>query len=374
MYGIVWLTQSIRRNLGETCMFSTCKLAWLWWLTMPLSYNTTTSNTTSTTADHTSLRLAVDIVIAVFAVTGNFVVLRLLCLQNKPKTHFEWFIGNLAVVDLIFQLGYLLTEHYNVPFTTFCKIFFPIPSIFLVISMYTIVAIAIYRYKSVVHSLTFKPSKRYIHCTIGGLWLFSCIVFIPLYVVFHYNENTRQCYEYWSMPVLNKIYTIALFLAQYPIPLSIIIVCYTKIVVFLKHHRIAQNSIGTCGNQLQQAIKRKQDKEILHISVIIVLLYTILTLPLQVAWLSSIVFDSTTVSKYTFLFSSQLLSLHSCCNPIVYGVISKSFRAQFISYARSTCCCYRKTRTLTSVQGHDNTSVLSFHIEKRNCTLGTRTL
>jgi len=223
-------------------------------------------------------------------------------------------------------------------------------------SMYTVAAIAIFRCKAILNPMTFKPRKKSIYVTIAGIWIWAIVSDIPLSFVLQVNEQTRQCEEVWPSQMLKKAYTIASIVAQYPFPLTIIAIGYTKIVLYLKRHKIPQ-----CGlekeNRLQMTRKRKQDKEVLKISLIIVVFYIVLTLPIHLAWFSWDVLENSYLKNLFFGFADSLLLLHSCCNPLVYGSISRQFRAQLMAKLPSILCrCHssrnRRTESVASLDQH----------------------
>ena len=131
-------------------------------------------------------------------------------------------------------------------------------------------------------------------------------------------------------------------------------------MLYLKRHKIPHCGLGQ-ENNLQLARKRKENKEVLKISVIIAILYRVLTLPLQIQFLSYAVFENTSLANVLTFFASDLLIFHSCCNPIVYGTISRPFRAEIADCVRlchRSCC--RRNRTVKSVDG--NTQELGFNM------------
>ncbi|XP_020906346.1 neuropeptide Y receptor type 6-like [Exaiptasia diaphana] len=322
---------------------------------MALVDNITCNGTSSSVTESThklewKIKLGFNIFISILVFTGNALVLLLLT-GKKAKTRttpFEHFVGNLSVSDIAFEIGYLTVVYVKDRSSLFCKAILPIQSVCLTVSMHTVVAISIFRFQSTTKPLHFKPGRKTVHGTIAGLWGLALVLFIPIYIVLKYKSNYVQigyvCYEDWPSQTINKAYTVALFIAQYLLPLFAIAFCYVKIVLYLRRHTFPHDS---SGNQLQIARKRKQTMEVIRISVAIIILYNITTLPFQIAWLSSIVFQEKSFSEVVFLFSNELATLHSCCNPVVYGVISKRFRVEMKSYISNIfCCCRRKIYSL----------------------------
>lgn len=296
------------------------------------------------------IRLGVNIITFLVGLLGNFSVLWILRKHKSkpPRPPYEYFIANLSVADMVFGVTLVMEDYFEIPRSLFvCKAVIPIVSVTFQVGMHTVAAIAIFRCKAILSPFKYRPSCVIIFGTIAGLWIFAHCSFIPFYIVLYFDDETGKCGEKWPTQALNKVYTVSLFIIQYVIPLVIIAICYTRIVMFLKQH-VVPHSGSRKGNHLQVARKRKQDKLVMKMSVIIVLLYTLLTLPTQIAWLSWIVFENESIKDVVFMFSNELVLAHSCCNPIVYGLISKEFRKQLLVNCKALLQCLfcRKNRVI----------------------------
>ncbi|KAK3740933.1 hypothetical protein QZH41_006103 [Actinostola sp. cb2023] len=299
--------------------------------------STTTNSATTTTTLEWRVKLAVNIVISVVGFIGNLLVLLVLKRQKRKSiAPFEYFIGNLSIADLIMVVAYMIQEYFSIPGSTvYCKAFVPIISVAFTASMYTVTAIAIFREKAILNPLTFRPGRKAIYMTIAGIWIVGFVHIVPTYVAVDVMDG--ECALLWPSPMMAKVYIIALFVGQYGIPLTTMTVCYTKIVLFLKRHKMPHCEMDT-KNNLQMTRKRKQDKEVMKISVIIVVLYSVLSLPLQIFWLTLLVFGNPSMATIISLFADQLTLLHSCCNPLVYGSLSQKFRQRLVKFLRSISC------------------------------------
>ncbi|XP_031552010.1 neuropeptide FF receptor 1-like [Actinia tenebrosa] len=304
-------------------------------------------------------RLGIDITIFVVAVIGNFAVLVVIyTTRERRKTPFEILIANLSVADVLSVLLYFkYLIYFNIPRPKwYCKLVVPFFSSTQMVSVLTMTTIAIFPCRSIVHPFKTKPSTKLTYSTVAGLWLVANICLIPDYLV--REQYQGRCKEIWPSELLNKVYTVSLFVVQYMIPLTIIAISYTKIILYLKRNKVPQ--CGLTSDRIKQLkMTRKRDMEVIKISLIIVLLYTISTLPIHMAWILLIVFESNHMSSLIFKFSPQLLLLHSCCNPFVYGTISREYRSRFVQVLWSILCCVckiRRTQTgvLQTEQGQMN--------------------
>jgi hypothetical protein len=244
----------------------------------------------------------------------------------------------------------LMHIYLNVPKSmAYCKVFWPTPTIAFTGSVYTVTAIAFFRCRAILNPFKLKPSKRCIYGTIAGIWVLAHVSIIPLYIVM--TETKGKCQMIWSLQIYNKLYTVALTVFQYVIPVTIMAISYTKIVLYLKKHKIPQCGLDN-NTTIQLTLTRKRDMEVIKISVIIVLLYTILTLPGQIAWISKVVFENDDAASILFKFTNELFLLHSCCNPFIYGTISREFRSQSVNVLRHIFCCICKRNRMRTVVVH----------------------
>lgn len=307
--------------------------------------NSTSSNGKST--DWVSkVKLGFNVLFLVVGVVSNLLVVLFNAKIKKTRgqaSAYEYFISNLCVSEMAFISMTFIDIYHNLPLSlVYCKVVFPFLTMTLIVSMYTVAAIALFRCRAIVNPFKPKPSSKCIYLTIAGLWVFALIDVIPYAIVLDIKNGSSV--EVWPTQTLNKFYTIALFLVQYPLPLTILAVSYIKIVVFLKRHTIPQTGLSIASHMA----RRKRDMEVLKMSVIIVLLYAILTLPLQISWIAYI-FNYTKLHGVVSQFSDQLLLLHSCCNPFVYGTISREFRSQAMSIMRNVCNSVFRKNTIETV-------------------------
>ena len=69
---------------------------------------------------------------------------------------------------------------------------------------------------------------------------------------------------------------------------------------------------------------------ILKTVAVIVFLFSVLLLPNQVAWM---LLDFRNVSYEELWFVADIFSrLHSCLNPVVYGVMNKQYRRNYVTF------------------------------------------
>ena len=167
-----------------------------------------------------NLKLAVVASVVAVGFIGNLLVLVILK-RRKTKTRapYEYFVGNLSIADLAFEVAIVTYYHYHSTKSImplfFCKTLIQLVATSKAVSVYTVTAIAVFRLKAIT-SLNFKPARKVIHGTIVWTWIVGYVLYIPLFLVMDVDPTTGFCYEnLQSYRMMNKVYTVVLFLVQY---------------------------------------------------------------------------------------------------------------------------------------------------------------
>ena len=152
---------------------------------------------------------------------------------------------------------------------------------------------------------------------IAAIWFSSLIIVLPLSVVSETNNGI--CYENWPSINHRKAYTIALCILQFVMPLLIIGVAYARIGIYLRRSANPQSSLPALK-------RRKENIQVIKTLAMIVILFVICLLPGQ-----------------TVVNLADILDiLHSCLNPIVYGLSNKRFRRECIQHFFDCFTCGSK--------------------------------
>lgn len=172
----------------------------------------------------------------IVGVVGNVIVIWVLAAKRAQKRINEVFVLSLLISDLLVLLSNLPVNIYSMyyarpRFLIFCKLIYPLSTVFYIAGLYTTSSMAVIRCHLVVRRTRSSMGKREACKWIGGIWFGACCIVVPLSVV---NTTTsRGCYEKWPSFSHRKAYTAALFVLLYVLPLLIIAVAYTRIAVFL---------------------------------------------------------------------------------------------------------------------------------------------
>lgn len=319
-------------------------------ITVNITNNSSNSSPTAELTENIterSVRLSFYVATFLLGMVGNVLVMVILGKKNKRSIH-EMFIFNLAVSDLTFIAFCLPVNGYELfemipKIEFFCRFVFLMQTITYFTSIYTITSMAIHRCYVIVNPYKPKMSTKSASVWIAFIWLISLIIVIPIAVV---NRSVNdECQENWLDPYHAKVYTAALFVLQFLLPLCIIAIAYIWIGIYLVKNKGPQTSIGGKRRTASHQKKRKENKQIITTLAAIVVLFTICLLPGQIAWM---VRDFGTPKEQNdiavvFKFSDILDFIHACVNPIIYGLLTDKFRKDYKDILAKIFTCGKTT-------------------------------
>ena len=174
-----------------------------------------------------------------------------------------------------------------------------------------------------------NPLKRQLSITqslivIILLWFMAAITTIP-YIKYLGIIEDGTCKDVWPNAKSTQIYTASLFVIQYAIPLSIILICYIRIGLELTKGPVTYN-------RMLAKARGKEAKKVIKMLVIVTLTFAILTLPSSIMWmwLDFGNADKTFTSFYDLMDVLYILDfLNSATNPVIYTFCNESFSREF---------------------------------------------
>lgn len=206
-------------------------------------------------------------------------------------------------------------------------------------SVFTLAALAVTRYLTVVHPAWTYRSRmhRRIKVTVALLWVPASALAAPQFAFRTITfSSTVYCFAFLS-DVSQQVYSIALFLFGFALPLGIIVLMYAKIYCFLQHAR-------QIGNAPQ--LERYQ-RQVTHTSALLVLVFTLLWLPSYILMFSIVGGTLKGSLGYNiFALLARLLSSSvAVVNPVLYGFMSHKFRRDLLVLGREQCTWCRSCLT-----------------------------
>lgn len=308
-----------------------------------------------------SLKLGLEVLIALFGVVGNVLVTTVICRMGKKKKPADFYLLNLAIADLgflflTFPLGVIKEKMpCNWPLGEFtCLYLYPMPEIFHGSSVWCITVIAIHRYLKIVtlrpkrHSSR-KTSLRNSKIIIGFIWVISFFVFcLPLHFVVQYHELSNgltTCDPVWPSWdrswILPRLYVGLMTFFSYILPLFLIAVTYIKIghkincsSKFIKDMKIQHSVISTDDGKVVSLSRMElqrlhQNRRIKKILTPVVVVFAITMLPLSMLRIAIIwwpVIATQTYYEHLLFVVVVFVEINSSSNPLIYSLVSKDFR------------------------------------------------
>ena len=288
------------------------------------------------------IELVIIITVFVIGLLGNIFVLIIVHEKNSRKTVHGIFVTCLAVADLVllcFDSPVSILGRLNVASEIFnCRIHIIVVTIGYNAGLFTITSMAMHRCNIVTHPWKPKLKRKGALIWVSLIWLASFILVIPLIVVNKLTENV--CEEAWPTFGHRQAYTASLMTIQYIMPLLITAICYIRIWLFLKSRAVFPNNSGlTTAREAPGEENTRESIVILKTVAVIVLLFLVFLLPTQLAWM---LLDFRNISYKELWFASDILTrLHSCLNPVVYGVMNKQYRRSYVIFLSRMFCCSR---------------------------------
>ncbi|XP_075952133.1 galanin receptor type 1 [Anarhichas minor] len=253
--------------------------------------------------------------------------------KNQPPHGTDTLLLGLSAADLLLLL--CLPFHTSAitlgfwPFGSFlCKAISFLGVACSAASVFTLAALAVTRYLTVVHPTWVYRSRlhRRIKLTVALLWVPASALAAPQFAFRTVTASSAvYCFAFLS-DFSQLVYSIALFLFGFALPLGIIVLMYAKIYCFLRHARLLGNA-----PQLE-----RYQTQVTHTSALLVLVFTLLWLP-SYALMFSLIGGTVTGSsgyKTIAILARLLASSVAVVNPVLYGFMSRKFRQDLLELGR----------------------------------------
>ncbi|XP_023668124.2 neuropeptide FF receptor 1 like 2 [Paramormyrops kingsleyae] len=351
-----------------------------------LQGNESQCNATNATANRTnitffpyyqhSLPVAASFIFAylfifLLCMLGNILVCLIVLRDHRMRTVTNLFILNLAVSDLlvgIFCIPTTLVDNLITgwPFTNMvCKMSGLIQGTSVSASVFTLVAIAVDRFRCIVYPFQPKITLLVAKATIAMIWVLAVVIMCPSaamltvqrvenhYMVHEENYNRTYplytCYENWPEPGMRRVYTMVLFGHIYLVPLMLITLMYSRIGV-----KLYTSSVLTCAEPRDMVSARASTPEgrpvsqrkirVIKMLIVVALLFMLSWLPL---WTLMLLTDYgglegdqlELITGYIFPFAHWLAFSNSSVNPIIYGYYNENFKRGFQVFCQPHSCC-----------------------------------
>ncbi|XP_022243216.1 RYamide receptor-like [Limulus polyphemus] len=280
--------------------------------------------------------------VSLLAVVGNFCVLWIVATSLRMQTVTNFFIANLACADIIiglfsipFQFQAALLQRWVLPafMCAFCPF---VQTLSVNVSIFTLTAIALDRYRAVMFPLKARTTKLRAKFVILGIWAFAAAASVPyalaLRVTYVYDSATGNytkpfCNNVGIPKVIWKTYNPMLVCLQYFFPLFVISYAYGRMSLKLKDAQAPGNAEGA-----RDAGILRNKRKVIKMLAIVVALFSFCWLPFQSYNLLQEIFPQINNYKYinVIWFCCHWLAMsNSCYNPFIYAIYNERFKREF---------------------------------------------
>ncbi|KAM4852283.1 neuropeptide FF receptor 1 [Thomomys bottae] len=330
-----------------------------------------TNLTFSSYYQHSSLVAAMFIVayvlIFLLCMVGNALVCFIVLKNRHMRTVTNMFILNLAISDLlvgIFCMPTTLVDNLITgwPFdNATCKMSGLVQGMSVCASVFTLVAIAVERFRCIVHPFREKLTVRKALLAIAVIWALALLIMCPSAATLTVTREERHflldarnrsyplysCWEAWPEQRMRKVYTTVLFAHVYLVPMALLVVLYARIARKLCRAPPGPARDGGGGEEAAAAAEggraARRKARVVHMLVMVALFFSLSWLPL---WTLLLLIDYAelsepqlhVVSMYAFPLAHWLAFFHSSANPVIYGYFNENFRRGFQAAFRSQLC------------------------------------
>ena len=332
-------------------------------------------------------RIAPFAPIAFFALTGNPLVLAVVCGKKTMRKTINFFIANMALSDLIFtlvyiprvvtilSLGYKWLVH-GLAGLIFCHIVSSLVEITVIVSVLTIVAISVDRFLAVTFPLRAFVTTKMCAFVISAAWLVAVSVKIPTLFTSDLVEFQGKTYCIVDFDLTfgagsGQIYFKSVFIVLYAIPFFVTVLLNSAIVVTILKRRVPRYSLSEASNRQREETNRRVVRMVLVVVLAFLLCWSLYFVLMVLRK------NGVHVSCDVLYLRLLLAHFNAALTPWLYAMFSENFRQGFGDVLSKLECPVHFARQSDSVQctsttsGRQNSAVDKFEASFELQTLGS---
>ncbi|XP_026795368.3 gonadotropin-releasing hormone II receptor [Pangasianodon hypophthalmus] len=314
-------------------------------------------------------RVGATLVLFLFAAVSNLALLISVChgRGRRLASHLRPLITSLAAADLMMTFIVMpLDMVWNVTVQWhggdgLCKLLSFLKLFAMQASAFILVVISLDRQHAILHPLDTINAHRRNKRMLVLAWSLSLLLASPQLFIFRAIKAEKvdftQCVthgsfrERWQETVYNMFH----FVTLYVIPLLVMSCCYTRILVEINRQEHKNKAGESCLRRSRTDMIPKARMKTLKMTIIIVLSFIVCWTPYYLLgiwyWFQPDMLKVTPEYVHHLLFVFG--NLNTCCDPVIYGLYTPSFRADLARCwgCRSTSDSPRSLERLSARQG-----------------------
>ena len=280
------------------------------------------------------------ILINITAILGNCFVLAAISRNPGLRKITNWYILTLAIADLFaavtcmpLTVGASIKEEW-VYSDAMCQIQGYVLHIWASFSLIIVAATAVHRYFKVIRQVRFREifTKTSIVLMVISCFILSTVAAVglplALNVVFKFEPH------FFCGPTIpdtknKRTVALSLYVVVIGIPSSILLFCYFKIYCAVRRHLVLVMPNRRPQQQLHSDIKLStREIKTTKIVLAIITVFCVLWIPLCI--IGAFHFSGVLLSRWVHLMFDYLMFMTAATNPLIYGFMDKSFRAEYV--------------------------------------------
>ena len=304
----------------------------------------------SAMSERTVLSIATEstifILINITAILGNCFVLTAISRNPRLRKIANWYISTLAIADLFAAVTCMpLTVGASIKgewvySDVICQIQGYVLHIWASFSLIIVAATAVHRYFRVIRPVRFREifTKRSIVLMVISCFILATAVAVGLPlasdVPFQFGPHF-----FCSLTIHDKKtkrgVVLTLLVVVTAIPSSTLLFCYFKVYRAVRRHLILVMPSLRPQQQLHSDMKlstRVEEIKTTKIVFGIVTVFCVLWIPLGI--IAALHFSGVLLSRWGHLIFDYLMFMTAATNPLIYGFMDKSFRAEYVRIVR----------------------------------------
>ena len=283
---------------------------------------------------------SIESTVMVTAILGNSLIIATIYRHRHLRTIQNLIILNLSIVDFLFAAivnPICIASFFRGEKTrseVSCHISGIFSLLFSIVSINTLVFISIERYMATNFPIKHRNllSIKRIKITLGFIWLWSAFLCIlPLKTSRFANiPNFFHCSVDWAyhLPITLSYLTVVILVPH-------LILVYCNIRVFQATRSMRKVSVFlSAPSRYSKGIQQCREHRITVVTFMVTITFLVCWMPYCIATICLASGKSDLPKEFTSVALMMAIA-NSCCNPIIYGIMNRSFRKAF----REILCC-----------------------------------